>query len=329
MKCIVNFLTSPKTWRIFGEFLLFIMLFMLVIGAWVYFGNWIQLNVDGVEGLKDAETRGLFGDQFGAINALFSGMAFSALICTLLLQRKELSEARSTADHQRFESTFFQLLRLHNENSEKVKIIQKTGIEAFEALNEKLKSRDIDFTGFCALQKLSRPQIRQIKDDKKVTQNDFPELEASDVANIDEALERGVGTLDNFLDEGLPMHEEKVRAAYKKVAEEYIDNFSHYFRNLYHTLKYINDSKLIDSKEKAGYAKFVRSQLSEAELVAIFYNSITKIELSGRNDMELGYPKMAALLHKFDILQNMSPRSIIHPLHLNIFKKNVEEISCK
>lgn len=36
------------------------------------------------------QDRGTFGDMFGAVNALFSGLAFSGVIYTILLQRKEL-----------------------------------------------------------------------------------------------------------------------------------------------------------------------------------------------------------------------------------------------
>lgn len=40
------------------------------------------------------EERGTFGDMFGAINALFSGLAFLGLIIALILQKKELEEQR-------------------------------------------------------------------------------------------------------------------------------------------------------------------------------------------------------------------------------------------
>ena len=36
------------------------------------------------------EQRGLFGDSFGAINALFAGFAFAGVIYAILLQREEL-----------------------------------------------------------------------------------------------------------------------------------------------------------------------------------------------------------------------------------------------
>lgn len=38
--------------------------------------------------------RGTFGDTFGGINALFSGLAFGGIIYTILLQRKELAMQR-------------------------------------------------------------------------------------------------------------------------------------------------------------------------------------------------------------------------------------------
>ena len=39
--------------------------------------------------------RGQFGDMFGAANTLFSGLAFSALVYALILQRKELGLQRT------------------------------------------------------------------------------------------------------------------------------------------------------------------------------------------------------------------------------------------
>jgi hypothetical protein len=91
--------------------------------------NWYFLK-------DDQTTRGTFGDMFGGVNAFFSGLAFAVLVFTLLqqrtelsLQRKELAMTREELAGQRralvsqnelialqsFESTFFQLLRLHNE----------------------------------------------------------------------------------------------------------------------------------------------------------------------------------------------------------------------
>jgi hypothetical protein len=44
--------------------------------------------------IPDWTHRGTFGDMFGAVNALFSGLAFAGIIYTITLQRQELSLQR-------------------------------------------------------------------------------------------------------------------------------------------------------------------------------------------------------------------------------------------
>lgn len=100
---------------------------LLVIAAWGWSGYLIYTGFD------EPGDRGTFGDMFGAVNALFSGLAFSVLIYTMILQRIELKlqreELRSTRAElagqkeqmeiqngtmrrQQFEQTFFNLLEL-------------------------------------------------------------------------------------------------------------------------------------------------------------------------------------------------------------------------
>ncbi|AWV35172.1 hypothetical protein [Paenibacillus odorifer] len=63
---------------------------VLVLGLWL--GNMFG----GLYGFKPDDNasfwgdRGTFGDMFGAVNALFSGLAFAGLIFTIILQRKDL-----------------------------------------------------------------------------------------------------------------------------------------------------------------------------------------------------------------------------------------------
>jgi hypothetical protein len=61
---------------------------------------------------------GTFGDSFGVLTALFSGLAFAGLVYTILLQRIELKETREVLKEQSeslrtqaMEATFFQLLQ--------------------------------------------------------------------------------------------------------------------------------------------------------------------------------------------------------------------------
>lgn len=52
---------------------------------------------------EDWGKRGQFGDLFGVVNSLFSGLAFAALVFTIHLQRKELALQRNELKLQRNE----------------------------------------------------------------------------------------------------------------------------------------------------------------------------------------------------------------------------------
>ncbi|PBP65948.1 hypothetical protein CCL15_22480 [Pseudomonas syringae] len=58
---------------------------------------------------------GTFGDAFGTLNALFSGLAFAGVMMTLLLQRKDLSESQEQISKQQVESQFYSLLNLQQQ----------------------------------------------------------------------------------------------------------------------------------------------------------------------------------------------------------------------
>ena len=81
----------------------------------------------------DWAVRGQVGDMFGAVNSLFSGLAFAGLIVTLIHQRKDLNLQRESilqtneqlgiqarefeiqnkmAKQEQFRNTFFELLRM-------------------------------------------------------------------------------------------------------------------------------------------------------------------------------------------------------------------------
>lgn len=127
----------------------YILIFIAVLSAWGLCWWLVTINIpqnsDGTW-----SNRGQFGDMFGAVNALFSGCAFAGIIITILLQREELSLQRKelrdtraefaqqnkTLKLQRFETTFFNLLTLHNDLTAKLKYsnAKLEGREVFQHL---------------------------------------------------------------------------------------------------------------------------------------------------------------------------------------------------
>lgn len=64
---------------------------ILILGVFVL---WALSGILTLLFLNQWSDRGTFGDLFGSVNALFSGLAFAALIYTIVLQREEIKSNR-------------------------------------------------------------------------------------------------------------------------------------------------------------------------------------------------------------------------------------------
>lgn len=78
------------------------------------YGGYLSMLLWGVPVIQiaDAMRKGEFGDSFGTLNTLFSGLAFSGVLITLLLQRKDIDDNREQVLRQQVESQFYSLLAL-------------------------------------------------------------------------------------------------------------------------------------------------------------------------------------------------------------------------
>lgn len=72
-------------------------LIIAVLAIQVIFGLMIFLS------LGSWQDRGTFGDMFGAVNTLFSGLAFAGVIYAIILQKKELALQRQELEETRGE----------------------------------------------------------------------------------------------------------------------------------------------------------------------------------------------------------------------------------
>ncbi len=242
---------------------------LLIIGLW--FLTYFLLKDLGLD------ERGTLGDMFGTVNALFSGLAFAGIIITILLQRKELKYQREelkatrkefviqnkTLRTQRFENTFFGLINLHNQ------IVKDIDFEKHDLLS----STSETFIGRDAFQQAFKELRQELK------QSEFD-------------------------------------IAYKKVYTRHSTDFGHYFRNLYRIIKIIHSTEFVSKEEleskkllnshydfnyleRYKYTSIVRSQLSDFELLILFYNSISKY---GK--------KFKPLIEQYSLLKNL-PKTYI------------------
>jgi len=102
-------------------------LFSVVIGITILYGAlilWLNWPIRDFS----LSRSGVFGESFGVINTIFSGLAFAGLLLTIHLQRHELAESKETFRKERFEDSFYRLLGYYRQNLDDIKIIDhKTG----------------------------------------------------------------------------------------------------------------------------------------------------------------------------------------------------------
>lgn len=250
---------------------LWIWIIIAIIGVIALWGlSWILID----KYIDSSTDQGTFGDKFGAVNALFSGLAFAGLIATLLyqreelkLQRKELNEQKlefreqnKTLKRQRFENTFFNMLSLQQE------IVANISFDEVKTI--------FDFN-------------THTQDEQRTSYNGrslFREMYLNLKVSIDKKQfyqgVKGAIQANNY-------------SAYSYISAT--TRFDHYFRHLYRIFKYVDTSDLILDDERYEYICIVRSQLSDYELVMLFYNCLSTN----------GKDKFKPLIERYSIFNNL------------------------
>ena len=108
---------------------------LIIIASIFILVLYVGISIWAFHKYGNPENAGIFGDTFGAVNALFSGLAFLGVIIAIFLQTQELEAQReeldltrqeikeqkeelqrhgATFEFQRFESNYFNLLKTFN-----------------------------------------------------------------------------------------------------------------------------------------------------------------------------------------------------------------------
>ncbi|MVT39386.1 hypothetical protein GO495_02205 [Chitinophaga oryziterrae] len=304
--------------------IIFIVLGMLIIGASI----WIMEAPDRMLRMGDDyynkfSKTGVIGDTYGGligpwialIAAILTFLAFMVQYRANLLQREQfeasfraqarqfnqtMSEQRDAskkqkkqANRERFESRFFELLRLHKEN-----------VNEMDLRNQLTKGRRCFFSMFAEL-KMIYAIIEEAK--IKTEQETGVTLKNVNLLNIAyPAFYYGLANEASYLDDfnteeeafyknavsirlglfqsgysvaqGIPEFDEWYREQDFEPCGGHSDKLGHYYRHLFQTAEYIRDTSLIGEKEKFNYLKTLRAQLSDHEQLMLFYNGTTWFE---------------------------------------------------
>ena len=242
------------------------------------------LNFSMIFFVADKDVRGTFGDQFGAVNALFSGLAFAGLIYTIILQRRDLALQRQDLALQRkeLELTRGELKNQTEQQEEQNKILriqrfENTFFQMLTQFQEIVNGLTFTYVQGNAIQE---KQGREIFYDIFENAPHYISIETNEAAKY-----RYYGMRRLLKEKGLNGY----------VKSETPMCFDHYFRFLYRILKFIQTSPLVTSfEEEYEYTCMLRAMLSRYELVWLYYNGLT-----------YGKDKLKPLIERYAMLNNL------------------------
>lgn len=211
----------------------------------------------------------LFGDSFGAVNALVSAFAFAGMIVAFILQRYELKlqrkELRDNREEmvrqtkqfkvqndnleiQRFENLFYNMLTLQQS------IVSGLRYEYYE---EEIRTVSLEGGGVSYDKHYEKREV--------VGRDVFRYLFESVELEVEESRTGKVHGYRGFLHyRGLSNYDTTLIPSY----------FDHYFRHLYKIVQFV-DSQNFEFDLKYRYLSFLRGTLSRYELVWLYYNTLS------------------------------------------------------
>lgn len=306
----------------------------LVIILWIL--SWVFIDLTYEETI-----RGGFGDKFGFVNSLFSGLALAGIIYSiylqqteLSLQRKELKETKEEFKDQNFQTTFFNLLRTQSQLADDISATIGT-LKSFD----KEEYQEINGRKFFNKSKHQLKRIDKALNRERYTyysrwseEDHYDHAPANDweAEDLTRSMRESFSikfykidkeTWESSKDQS-PM--ERAERLYAIFFNRYYFVIGHYYRHFYHILLFLENtekekiSKAIDEKEKLSikkefsqFAEFVQAQMSTPELFLLYYNA-------------LSFPKLQRLLIKYNTLENLPIEDLISPEHNGINGVNLK-----
>ena len=204
---------------------------------------------------NDQAIWGQYGDFIGGVlNPVFALLALFALLYTIVLQVRELEQTReeigktvAASKYQTFESTFFQILRLHNDNVAAIRI-EQYGTDPLLLAHGKKTTH----TGRAAL--YQHAHLMQDAIDKQTT------------------------TPDTTLDTGGDQVR-RIRDGFARYYSKFGTDLGNYFVTIHEILSFIQRCP-DDETDLTTYARLVRSQLSSWEVLLLAYYCMADQQLS-------------------------------------------------
>lgn len=245
---------------------------------------------------------------FTTLSTLFSALAFAGVIVTIIMQRDELELQRDemelqrremegqreefekqnkTLNRQRFENTFFELLK------RQVEIRNTIELRHSNTLINGLKS-------FKWIYELLEREVFERR--KSILVNRNPNT----IFNIDMSTPAFSDAVNN-----IPIEMVIIQQDFQRIFQSHENELLHYYNHLSAIIKFVNDTKA--DVEKARYIEFLKSELSQYEILCLFYFGLS----------DYGYGEFKGLLDTTNMFKSIDRKKLIDKEHSDLYKKNL------
>lgn len=235
----------------------------------------------------------------GLVGSLFSLAGVFLLILNLKGQERDFVK-------QQIENRFFELLKIHRENSYELVIQKKRGREVFKWLQKEL------YKCIEVVIKVNK-ELETNLDQKKLINAAYISFFFGAVGKYSSGVVRKyLCDYDtNFVDKMLEEFKVSKRIISEteyfpyKLFDGHQSRLGHYYRHLYQTVKYINNhpSEILDYQDKYQYIKTLRAQLITQEQVLLFFNSLSSLGINWEQEKTLDVNNR--LITKYNLIKNI------------------------
>ncbi|MBS1489090.1 MAG: hypothetical protein OJF59_000636 [Cytophagales bacterium] len=249
--------------------------------------------------------------SIGIANLCLTTITVILIVYTLYLTKRANKK-------QFFETRFFDLLNIHRENTVQVESGNISGRKVFEKI----------FNEFKYISDFVKSKFPEVTPHDNVTISYLSVFWGltDTKGDLEKYLEKHYKTIDNNnllfeltkLHSNINQHESvsPLRGAFTG----HQLSLSHYFRHLFQTFQFINKQSYLSIDEKYQYAKTLRAQLSNLELVIFFFNSISPLGATWELNQKEFRNK---LITKYQLIKNI-PFSLITDIDVKTYYPDIE-----
>lgn len=255
----------------------------------------------------DSELFSQYGSFVGGIAGSLISIGAGILLYITLV------ETRKSSNLQSFENSFFNLLNIQNEllNSISIKTIHNDSdyvLKSREFFRYSLKEIDQIYEAIDHEVYVKPGRVPDLLDDLELGEGNHGGMyilnKKGETKYHISKINKKYGITEELWTKSNPIKiKEKIRASYAIYFQYYHFALGHYFRHLYHIVKFVSNAEILkDNNLKSKYFGFIQAQMSSYELALTYYNITC-------------FPKMYKLVKDSKLLENMNISDLVRDEH--------------